>query len=45
MSKERTRRSGSGVELETTASVNFGVMDYDADFRPDLDAMGMLRVE
>ena len=44
-SKERTRRSGSGVELETTVSGNLGVMDHDADFRPDLEAMGMLRVE
>jgi len=44
-SKERTRRFGSGVELETTVSENFGVMDHDDDFRPDLEAMGMLRVE
>ena len=44
-SKERTRRSGSGVELETTASENLGVMDRDDDFRPDLEAMGVLRVE
>ena len=44
-SKERTRRFGSGVELETTVSENFGVMDRDGDFRPDLEAMGMLRVE
>ena len=44
-SKERTRRSGTGVELETTASEILGVMDHDADFRPDLEAMGMLRVE
>ena len=44
-SKERTRRSGTGVELETTASENVGVMDHDADFRPDFEAMGMLRVE
>lgn len=44
-SKERTRRSRSGVELETTASENFGVMEQDAEFRPDLEAMGMLRVE
>jgi len=44
-SKEGTRRSGGGVELETTASENFGVMDHDADFRPDVEAMGVLRVE
>ena len=39
-SKERTRRSGTGVELETTASENVGVMDHDADFRPDFEAIG-----
>lgn len=44
-SKERTRRSGRGVELETTGSENLGVMEHDAEFRPDLEAMGMLRVE
>ena len=44
-SKERTRRSGSGVELETTVSENLGVMDRDDDFRPDFEAMGELRVE
>ena len=44
-SKERTRRSGSGVKLETTVSENLGVMDRDDDFRPDLEAMGVLRVE
>jgi len=43
--KERTRRSGSGVELETTASENLGVMDRGDDFRPDLEAIGVLRVE
>ena len=43
--KERTRRSGSGVELETTVSGNLGVMDHDDDFRPDLEAIGVLRVE
>jgi len=41
-SKERTRRSGSEVELETTVSENLGEMEHDADFRPDLEAMGML---
>lgn len=44
-SKERTRRSGSGVELETTVSENVGVMDHEDDFRPDLEAMGMLQIE
>jgi len=44
-SKERTRRFGSGVELETTVGENVGVMDRDDDFRPDLETMGMFRVE
>jgi len=44
-SKERTRRFGSGVELETTESENLGVMDHDDDFRPDFETMGVLRVE
>jgi len=43
--KERTRRFGSGVELETTVGENVGVMDRDDDFRPDLETMGMFRVE
>ena len=37
-SKERTRRSGSGIELEQQRTKRFGVMDHDDDFRLDLDS-------